>query len=54
MSVTAPSTNGRPQRKQLADQFDRLDTIIDALPQAVAGACRTAPGRSSAMPSSRS
>ena len=36
--------NGRPQRKQLADQLDRLDGILDvladALPQAVADACR--------------
>src|SRR5580692_509468 len=36
--------NGRPQRKQLSDQLDRLDTIIDALaealPGAVADACR--------------
>ena len=37
------TTNGRP-RKQLSDQLDRLDTIIDALaeglPGAVADACR--------------
>jgi len=36
--------NGRPQRKQLGDQLDRLDSIIDALaeglPGAVADACR--------------
>ncbi len=36
--------NGRPPRKQLADQLDRLDSIIDALaeglPGAVADACR--------------
>jgi hypothetical protein len=36
--------NGRPQRKQLADQLDRFDAIIDgfadALPQAVADATR--------------
>lgn len=43
--MTATSTlNGKPQRKQLADQLDRLDTIIDALAdglnQAVADACR--------------
>src|SRR4051812_35840700 len=41
-TVTAP--NGRPARKQLADQLDRLDLIIDALadglPGAVADACR--------------
>lgn len=45
MTATAtPSTNGRPQRKQLGDQLDRLDSIIDALaeglPGAVADACR--------------
>ena len=45
MTATAcPSTNGKPQRKQLGDQLDRLDTIIDALaeglPGAVADACR--------------
>jgi len=36
--------NGRPQRKQLGDQLDRLDSIIDTLaeglPGAVADACR--------------
>ena len=36
--------NGRPQRKQLSDQLDRLDVMIDclseALPQAVADATR--------------
>jgi len=44
MSATA-TLNGKPQsRKQLADQLDRLDSIIDALaeglPGAVADACR--------------
>lgn len=43
MSATA-TMNGKPQRKQLADQLDRLDSIIDALaeglPGAVADACR--------------
>jgi len=36
--------NGKPTRKQLSDQLDRLDGIIDvladALPQAVADACK--------------
>ncbi len=36
--------NGRPPRKQLSDQLDRMDTLIDglaeALPEAVADACR--------------
>ncbi len=36
--------NGRPPRKQLGDQLDRLDTILDvladALPAAVADACK--------------
>jgi hypothetical protein len=36
--------NGRPPRKQLGDQLDRLDGILDvladALPQAVADACK--------------
>jgi len=45
MTATAtPSTNGKPTRKQLADQLDRLDSIIDlladGLPQAVADATR--------------
>jgi hypothetical protein len=44
MSATATVTNGKPQRKQLADQLDRLDSIIDVLadglPQAVADATR--------------
>ena len=43
MSETA-TMNGKPQRKQLADQLDRLDSIIDALAEglngAVADACR--------------
>jgi len=43
MSATA-TMNGKPQRKQLGDQLDRLDSIIDALaeglPGAVADACR--------------
>ena len=43
MSATA-TTNGKPQRKQLADQLDRLDSLIDCLAeglnQAVADACR--------------
>lgn len=43
--MTGNSTlHSKPQRKQLADQLDRLDTIIDALadalPAAVADACR--------------
>lgn len=43
MSATT-TTNGKPQRKQLSDQLDRLDGIIDALAeglnQAVADAAR--------------
>lgn len=43
MTATA-CTNGKPQRRQLADQLDRLDAIIDALSEglngAVADACR--------------
>ena len=42
--MSAPTvTNGKP-RKQLSDQLDRLDSIIDALaeglPGAVTDACR--------------
>jgi hypothetical protein len=44
MSSTATMTNGKPARKQLADQLDRLDGIIDCLadrlPEAVADATR--------------
>lgn len=44
MSATASVTNGKPQRKQLSDQLDRLDAILDAiaegLPGAVTDACR--------------
>ncbi|HEY3789692.1 MAG TPA: hypothetical protein VGL71_12600 [Urbifossiella sp.] len=44
MAVTAPIANGRPDRKQLSAQLDRLDSIIDALaeglPEAVAAAAR--------------
>ena len=44
MSATMTMVNGRPQRKQLSEQLDRLDSIIDALaeglPAAVAAAAR--------------
>jgi hypothetical protein len=44
MSATVSVTNGKPQRKQLSDQLDRLDAILDAiaegLPGAVTDACR--------------
>jgi hypothetical protein len=44
MSATTTATNGKPQRKQLSDQLDRLDGILDALaeglPGAVTDACR--------------
>ena len=40
----APATNGNPRRKQLSDQLDRMDAILDVLaeglPGAVADACR--------------
>ncbi|MBA4192138.1 MAG: hypothetical protein C0467_29525 [Planctomycetaceae bacterium] len=42
--MATATLNGKPQRKQLGDQLDRLDSIIDALaeglPGAVADACR--------------
>ena len=28
-------TNGKPQRKQLSDQLDRFDTMLDGLSQAL-------------------
>jgi hypothetical protein len=31
MSATTTTPNGRPQRKQLSEQLDRLDSIIDVL-----------------------
>jgi len=44
MSALVEPMNGRPQRKQLSDQIDRLDGIIDcladALPEAVRDAVR--------------
>jgi hypothetical protein len=44
MTATATPANGKPARKQLADQLDRLDGIIDCLadrlPEAVADATR--------------
>ena len=44
MTTTATHTNGKPHRKQLSDQLDRLDRIIDVmvddLPEAVATATR--------------
>ncbi len=43
--TTLAALNGRPQRKQLSDQLNRLDTIIDTLadglPEAVGDAVRT-------------
>ena len=41
MSTTTLS-NGRPQRKQLSDQLDRLDNIIDALADGLNEAVATA------------
>ena len=42
--MSATATNSKPARKQLADQLDRLDSLIDTLGaglnQAVADACR--------------
>ena len=44
MTAQATMINGRPQRKQLSDQLDRLDSIIDGLcdglPEAIAAAAR--------------
>jgi multidrug resistance efflux pump len=43
-TATATPTNDRPPRKQLSDQLDRLDGILDALaeglPGAITDACR--------------
>ena len=43
-TATVAAPNGRAPRKQLSDQLDRLDAIIDVLadglPEAVADACR--------------
>src|SRR3954466_3062515 len=42
--TAATMTNGKPQRRQLSDELDRLDGILDAiaegLPGAVTDACR--------------
>ncbi len=40
--MTTASVNGRVPRKQLADQLDRLDSIIDCLADALPGAVRDA------------
>ena len=44
MSATSTFTNGRPQRKLLSEQLDRLDSVIDGLcdglPEAIAAAAR--------------
>jgi hypothetical protein len=44
MTATASTLNGRPQRKLLSEELDRLDSIIDSLaeglPAAVAAAAR--------------
>src|SRR3954454_11857967 len=36
--TTATLTNNKPQRKQLSDQLDRLDGILDALSEGLNGA----------------
>jgi hypothetical protein len=36
--TTATLANCRPQRKQLSDQLDRLDSILDALSEGLSGA----------------
>jgi hypothetical protein len=44
MVMSTATLNGKPQRKQLSQQLDRMDGLIDgladALPEAVAEACR--------------
>jgi hypothetical protein len=44
MSATSTIANGRPQRKLLSEQLDRLDSVIDGLcdglPEAIAAAAR--------------
>ena len=35
MSNTTMSPNGRTQRRSLAEQIDRLDTILDGLAEAL-------------------
>jgi hypothetical protein len=37
MATTTMGSNGRSQRKSLADQIDRLDTILDGLAEALDG-----------------
>jgi hypothetical protein len=36
--MTASTTNSKPQRKQLSEQLDRLDNILDALSEGLNGA----------------
>ena len=48
--VQQPKLNGAPG-KQLRDQLDRLDTLIDALDMALAEAVRDAVAATSARPS---
>lgn len=40
--MSAATLNGRPQRKQLSDQLDRLDSIIDVLADGLPEAVRDA------------
>ena len=40
--MTATTTNGKPQRKPLADQIDRLDDILDGLADTLNGAAADA------------
>ena len=48
MSATA-TLNGKPQRRQLGDQLDRLDGIIDALAEGLNGAVADACGEATRM-----
>ena len=36
--MSTATANGRPQRKQLSDQLDRLDAILDVLAEGLPGA----------------
>ena len=35
---TAPVSNGKPQRKQLSEQLDRFDTMLDGLSEGLSAA----------------
>jgi len=52
--MTTATANGRPQHKQLGDQLDRLDSILDGLADARTRPSPTPPATGPGPPSKKS